>query len=501
MNKVYLVGAGPGDVGLLTLKAVDALSKAEVLVYDRLAEEKILSFAPETAERIYVGKASSNHAMRQEDINRLLANKAKEGKTVVRLKGGDPFVFGRGGEEALYLKEENVPFEIVPGVTSAIAAAAYAGIPVTHRNVAASFAVVTGHEDPNKENSSINWACLATATDTLVFLMGIENLPKITKKLMENGRAGNTPAAFVRWGTRSEQETLITTLENAAEDVAKNGLKPPAVFVLGNVVNLRNELRWFDNENRPLFGKRILVTRARAQASALTEKLEELGAWVTEAPVIKIAEPSDNYQKLDNALSKINGYSWIIFTSVNGVRHFFARLQKAKLDSRALHNAKIAAIGTATAAELLIYGIVADLCPDEFRAEGIIDALNGKVNESDNILIPRAEVARETLVDSLKDFGAKVEVAAAYKTVEDEQNGEKLREKLLSGEIDVVTFTSSSTVKNFVKLIGGAELLQNVKTACIGPVTAETLKNYGVTADVVAKEYTIPGLVEVLREL
>ncbi|MBR3622875.1 MAG: uroporphyrinogen-III synthase, partial [Selenomonadaceae bacterium] len=360
---------------------------------------------------------------------------------------------------------------------------------------------VTGHEDPNKENSSINWACLATATDTLVFLMGIENLPKITKKLMENGRAGNTPAAFVRWGTRSEQETLVTTLENAAEDVAKNGLKPPAVFVLGNVVNLRNELRWFDNENRPLFGKRILVTRARAQASALTEKLEELGARVTEAPVIKIAEPSDNYQKLDNALSRINGYSWIIFTSVNGVRHFFARLQKAKLDSRALHNAKIAAIGTATAAELLVYGIVADLCPDEFRAEGIIDALNGKVNESDNILIPRAEVARETLADSLKDFGAKVEVAAAYKTVEDEQNGEKLREKLLSGEIDVVTFTSSSTVKNFVKLIGGAELLQNVKTACIGPVTAETLKNYGVTADVVAKEYTIPGLVEVLREL
>lgn len=501
MGKVYLVGAGPGDVGLLTLKAVVALSKAEVLVYDRLAEEKILSFAPETAERIYVGKASSNHAMRQEDINRLLANKAKEGKTVVRLKGGDPFVFGRGGEEALYLKEENVPFEIVPGVTSAIAAAAYAGIPVTHRNVAASFAVVTGHEDPNKENSSINWTCLATATDTLVFLMGIENLPKITKKLMENGRAGNTPAAFVRWGTRPEQETLITTLENAAEDVAKNGLKPPAVFVLGNVVNLRNELRWFDNENRPLFGKRILVTRARAQASALTEKLEELGARVTEAPVIKISEPSDNYLGLDNALSRINGYSWIIFTSVNGVRHFFARLQKAKLDSRALYNAKIAAIGTATAAELLVYGIVADLCPDEFRAEGIIDALKGKVNESDNILIPRAEVARETLVDSLKDFGAKVEVAAAYKTVKDEQNGEKLREKLLSGEIDVVTFTSSSTVKNFVKLIGGAELLQNIKTACIGPVTAETLKNYGVTADVVAKEYTIPGLVEVLREL
>lgn len=493
MGIVYLVGAGPGDVGLLTLKAVDALKKAEVLVYDRLAEEKILSFAPNDCEKIYVGKASSNHAMKQDDINNLLVQKAKEGKTVVRLKGGDPFVFGRGGEEALALKEANAPFVIVPGVTSAIAAAAYAGIPVTHRKIAASFAVVTGHEDPTKADSSIRWKELATATDTVVFLMGVENLPKITKKLIENGRDKNTSAALVRWGTRAEQEVLITTVENAAKDAEKAGLKPPAVFIVGEVVKLREKLQWFDAS--PIFGKRILVTRARAQASALTELLYEKGASVIEAPTIKIEPPSDNYAAIDAAIQNIEKFSYLIFTSVNGVREFFNRLCLAKKDARALANVKIAAIGKVTAESLLSYGIIPDIVPKEFRAEGLIDALKDKVGENDNILIPRAEAAREILPKSLTKLGAKVTVAPVYETVTETENGEKIREMLLNNEPDIVTFTSSSTVTNLLKLIGDANLLKGVKTACIGPVTAETLKKAGIEPAIVAEEYTIEGLV------
>jgi len=496
MGIVYLVGAGPGDVGLLTLNAVEALKKADVLVYDRLAEERILDYAPKEAERIYVGKASSNHAMKQEDINSLLVKKAKEGKTVVRLKGGDPFVFGRGGEEALTLKEENIPFVIVPGVTSAIAAAAYAGIPVTHRGVATSFAVVTGHEDPSKEESSIRWRNIATATDTLVFLMGVENLPKITKKLMENGRDKDTPAALVRWGTRANQEVLVTTVETAAKDVERTGLKPPAVFVVGNVVKLREQLAWFDSS--PLFGKRVLVTRARSQASALTKLLEEHGANVTEAPTIKITPPSDDYNALDTALRSVEKYSWLIFTSANGVNEFFKRLRRQNKDSRALGNIKVAVIGKATAAELLNYGITADVMPKEFRAEGLIDALKGRITASDNILIVRAEEARKILPESLKNMDVNVEVVPAYKTVTETENAENLRKKLSNKEIDIVTFTSSSTVTNLIKLIGGADLLKNVKTACIGPVTAETLERVGVKADVVAKEYTIEGLVKAI---
>ena len=322
-GKVFLVGAGPGDWRLTTLKTADALKIADVVIYDRLADERILGFAPKTAEFIYVGKASSNHTMKQGDINQLICDKALEGKNVVRLKGGDPFVFGRGGEEALLLKENNVPFEIVPGVTSAISVPAYAGIPVTHRAVATSFAVVTGHEDPTKGESNMRWDKLATATDTIVFLMGVENLPKICAKLMEFGRDGNTPAAVIRWGTKACQETLITTVANAAADVQAAGLKPPAIFIVGDVVKLRKEIAWFDNlAYRPLFGKTVLVTRARAQASALTSRLEELGANVMEMPAIELAEPDDKFAALDAAIGELETYNWLIFTSANGVDRF-----------------------------------------------------------------------------------------------------------------------------------------------------------------------------------
>lgn len=496
---VYLVGAGPGDYRLISMKAVDCLKMADVVVYDRLADDRILRWAPETAEYIYVGKASSNHTMKQEDINQLLVDKAKEGKCVVRLKGGDPFVFGRGGEEGLLLRQNKLPFEIVPGITSAISVPAYAGIPVTHRAVATSFAVVTGHEDPTKGQSNMRWEHLATGVDTLVFLMGVANLPHITSKLIENGRSADTPAAVIRWGTKPEQRTLITTVGKAAEDVAKHGIKPPAIFIVGEVVNLRDSLQWFDNlSQRPLFGKKILVTRARSQASQLTAKLENLGAEVMETPAIALADPADNYAALDKALDHVADYHWLIFTSANGVERFFARLFKSGKDARALGYAKLAAIGSATAEKLRQYGLVADVIPQEYRAEGVVEALKGKLPPHAKILLPRAEEAREVLPDTLREMGAEVEVAPAYRTVCGQVDGEALAAELKEGRIDMVTFTSSSTVKNLVKIIGSAEALKGVKTACIGPVTADTAKSLGIEPDIIAKEYTIDGLVEAI---
>ena len=369
---VYLVGAGAGDVGLLTVKARDVLEIADVVIYDRLADEKILNYAPD-AKKIYVGKAAGQHTLTQDEINRVLVDEGRKNKVVVRLKGGDPFVFGRGGEEALYLRENQLNFEIISGVTSAVAVPAYAGIPVTHRGIAASFTVVTGHEDPTKAESSVNWKNLATGADTLIFLMGMANLSKITAKLIENGRNKNTPAAVIRNGTKFSQEVLVTTLENAADDVSAKKLKPPAIFIVGEVVKLRGNLNWFDN--KILFGKKILNTRARLQASKLTSKLENLGAEVIEFPTIKITAPTDNFAKLDAAIKTLSSYDWIIFTSTNGVEKFFERLKTFKLDVRTFATAKVAAIGSSTAAKLESYGIIADLIPKEFRAESLIDSL------------------------------------------------------------------------------------------------------------------------------
>ena len=502
---VYLVGAGPGDYRLISLKAVDCLKAAEVVVYDRLADPRILQWAPDEAEYIYVGKASSQHTMKQEDISQLLVDKARAGKTVVRLKGGDPFVFGRGGEEALLLRENNLPFEIVPGITSAISVPAYAGIPVTHRGVATSFAVVTGHEaggeDEKKGESNMRWDKLSTGVDTLVFLMGVANLPHITEQLISHGRPADTPAALIRWGTKPEQRVLETTVGTAAEDVAKAGLKPPAVFIVGEVVKLRESLKWFDDaESRPLFGKRILVTRARSQASKLTAALEQMGAQVIEAPAIELQAPADDYAALDRALGHLQDYKWLIFTSANGVEHFFKRLALGGEDTRALGYARIAAIGAATAAKLTEYGIRADVVPGEYRAEAVLEALQGKLPPRAEILIPRAEEAREILPDTLRAQGHRVDVVPAYRTVQAEADGASLREQMEGGKIDLVTFTSSSTVTNLLKIIGDAGPLRQVKTACIGPVTAETARKKGIEPDIVAEEYTINGLVKAIAE-
>ncbi len=496
-GKVFLVGAGPGDYRLASLKALDCIRRADTIVYDRLADSRLLREARTDVELIYVGKASSDHTMRQEDINQLLVDQALAGKTVVRLKGGDPFVFGRGGEEALKLKAAGVLFEIVPGITSAISVPAYAGIPVTHRGVAASFAVVTGHEDPDKGESSIRWDKLATSVDTLVFLMGVENLPHITAKLIANGRLESTPAAVIRWGTKPEQQTLVTTIGRAAEEAVRQGIKPPAIFIVGDVVNLREQLAWFDK--RPLFGKRVLVTRAREQASILTEKLEALGAECLEAPAIKIVPP-ESFAALDAAIDNLIAYQWLIFTSVNGVDAFYRRLEAAGLDSRALAGLQIVAIGSQTADRLRANGIQADVVPLEFRAEGIVAAMKNRLQPGAKVLIARAAVARDVLPTQLREMGAAVDVVDAYRTEIGEADGAYLARELAAGRIDLITFTSSSTVTNLLDILGpqGVTLVSQAKTACIGPVTAMTCQEHGITTDCIAGEYTIQGLVDAI---
>ena len=499
-GKVFLVGAGPGDYRLLTLKACDCLKIADTVVYDRLADKRILQYASGKAELIYVGKASSQHTMTQDKISQLLVDLAKAGKTVVRLKGGDPFVFGRGGEEALLLQENDLPFEIVPGVTSAISVPAYAGIPVTHRGVAASFSVITGHEDPTKEASDINWKSLATATDTLVFLMGVANLSTIAAQLINNGRKADTPVAIIRWGTKPGQKVWISTLAAVADMAQREGIKPPCIILVGEVVKLRQSLTWFDNvAMKPLFGKRVLVTRARTQASKLTAALEEMGAECIEAPVIAVADPRDGYQELDGAIDRLAEYQWIIFTSTNGVEHFWSRLEYKKRDARALYGKKVCAIGAATAQALAEHGIRADVVPARYQAEGIVEALKNELAAGDNILIPRAAVARELLPAALSATGANVDVVPAYETIMGDLAADDLNEQLKKGDIDVITFTSSSTVVNLLKIVPSVELLKNVRLAAIGPVTAETMGKYGLRADIVAEEYTIEGLVESIR--
>ena len=498
---VYLVGAGPGDYRLISVKACDCLKKADVVVYDRLADERILGYASKDAEYIYVGKASSRHTMKQGDINQLLVDKAKEGKCVVRLKGGDPFVFGRGGEEALLLEENGLPFEIVPGITSAVSVPAYAGIPVTHRGIAASFAVITGHEDPTKGGSDLRWDKLSTGVDTLVFLMGVANLPHITKQLMANGRPGDTPAAVIRWGTKPEQRVLLTTVAKAAGDVERAKLQPPAIFIVGDVVNLREKLKWFDREDtHPLFGKTVLVTRAREQASKLSRKLEALGAKCLEVPSIRLREPSDHYAAVDGAISHLSDYHWVIFTSTNGVSRFFERLAQAGKDARAFGCAKIVAIGSSTEEELRRHGLRADIVPKEFRAEGILEAMRDKVSEGMKILLPRAQEAREILPESLRRLGADVEVTPVYETVAACEDGTELNEKLRNGEIDLVTFTSSSTVTNLIQALGSVDALKYAKTAAIGPITAETCRKHGIEPDITAEEYTIDGLIRSIQD-
>jgi len=495
---VYLIGAGPGDPGLFTIKGMKTLAKADVVVYDRLIGQEILDYARSDAELIYVGKASSDHAMPQDEINRLLVEKAQEGKIVARLKGGDPFVFGRGGEEALYIHEHGLGFEIVPGITSAVAVPAYAGIPVTHRDATSSFAVITGHEKPGKAVSSIQWDKIATGIGTLVFLMGVENLEFIVTNLVNAGRSQDTPVALIRRGTFLDQEVLSGTLANIVALVQQADFKPPAIIIVGETVNLRNELKW--RENSPLWGAKILVTRARAQASELVERIRDQGGEAIEFPSIEIIKEAD-LNALYAAFQVISDYGWIIFTSVNAVDIFFEELGGMGIDIRQLQGIKICAIGPATAAQLMKRGLVVDLMPEEYRAEGIIMELNTLIKPGERILLPRARGARDILPVSLQQLGAIVDEVLIYQAAPASHINPANLQRIRDGEVDYITFTSSSTVSNFVNIVGPQYVNtfnNRVKVACIGPITARTAEEHGFTVDIMPDQYTIEALLEAI---
>ena len=496
--KVYLVGAGPGDPGLITVKGKECIQSADVIIYDYLAHPSLLKYARKSAELIYVGKKGGDHTLSQDQINDLLVEKAKPGTTVTRLKGGDPYIFGRGGEEAEVLMQNGISFEIVPGVTSAIAAPAYAGIPLTHRDYTSTVAFVTGHEDPTKDESSIDWASLAKGIGTLVFFMGVKNLPNIIRQLTANGKPKDTPVALVRWGTTPRQVTVSGTLENIVDRVKAAGLKAPAIIVVGEVVGLRDTLKWF--EDRPLLGKRIVVTRARQQASDLIKYLTDLGAECLECPTIKIMPPEDE-APLKQAIQNLANYDWIVFTSVNGVAYFFEYLFADHRDVRALNQLRTAAIGPATAKRLLEFGLKSDIVPETYRAESVVEAFSKEDIKNKKILLPRAAEARPVLPVELNKMGADVDEVSAYQTIKDLDNAEALINGLEEKTIDMVTFTSSSTVKNFKALLPVdkfKQLIKGISVASIGPITTDTAKELGLTVDITAAEFTIPGLCDAI---
>ena len=498
---VYLIGAGPGDPGLITVKALEKIRTSDAIIYDYLANESLIREAKPTAELIYVGKKGSAHTLEQSEINELLVRKAMEGKSVARLKGGDPYVFGRGGEEAEVLDHANVPFEVIPGVTSAVAAPAYAGIPVTHRDHASMVTFITGHEDPTKEDSAIDWTILARNPGTLVFLMGVKNLRNISKSLIENGKAADTPAALVRWGTTSRQVSLISTLGDIPFEAERTGMSAPAVLVVGSVVSLHDKLAWF--ECKPLFGKRILVTRSREQSRRMAELIGEIGGEAVLFPTIRIMPP-DSFEQLDEAIQEINRFDWVIFTSINGVDRFFRRFFELREDIRDMAGPKIAAIGPVTARAIQELGLKVNRLAKQFTAEGLLVLFSPEEVSGKRFLIPRAEKAREVLPQGLVEWGAHVEVVPVYRTGFPEDAEIQTVRKMLETEfLNVVTFTSSSTVTHFVEMLNMKnlpEILRGVVIASIGPVTSATLRENGLSVDVEAEEYTIDGLVKALSD-
>jgi len=492
----YLAGAGPGDLGLVTLRTRECIERAEVIVYDYLCNPQMLRWAKDDAERIYVGKKAGAHTMAQPEINALLVEKVKAGKIVVRLKGGDPFLFGRGGEEAEALAAAKLPFEIVPGVTSALSAPAYAGIPVTHRDHNAQLTIFTGHEDPTKPGSTLDYAKLATQPGTKVMLMGVERIDEITKELIVNGMPAETPVALVRWGTTGRQQTVRGTVKTIARVVAEAQFKAPAVAVFGEVVKLRDSLNWF--EKRPIFGKRVVVTRTRKQAGALSARLSELGADVLELPTIRI-EPPENLREFAELVRDAHTYEWLVFTSPNGVEAFFNMFFRIYDDAREIGGVRIAAIGPATAAAVKRYRLKVDLQPEDFVAEGIIKEFE-KEGSVDNLklLIVRATVTREVLARELTKRGAIVDEAFAYRTVPETDDVVGAAADFRENGADIITFTSSSTVENFLAL--KLPLPPTVKFASIGPITSKTMREHGLKVDVEAKSYDIPGLVKAIQD-
>ena len=486
-GKVYLVGGGPGDPDLITVKGHAILELAEVIVYDNLISRELLGLAPK-ALHIYAGKKKSDHAMPQEEICALLVQHAREGKRVVRLKGGDPFIFGRGGEEMEALTEAGIPYEVVPGVTAALGIAAYNGVPLTHRDHTSVVSFVTGH-NPDQ----IDWNKVGHA-ETLVLYMGLSNLTEIARRLIEAGRNPATPAMAVRWATRATQSTIVGTLATLPALVEQARMKPPATIVIGEVVGLREKLNWY--ERLPLFGKKIVITRAAAQSATLGHRLHELGADVVELPVIAFAPPLDP-GPLDQALANLQTYDWLIFTSANGVRYFLERLDQSPFDLRSLR-AKLCAIGPATARELEALHLKVDVIPEEYVAESLVAAMRTFELEVKRVLIPRAAVARDVVPDALRAMGAAVDVVETYRTVVPAASEAKAKELFESArKPDWITFTSSSTVKNFLSLAGTGSLT-GVHVASIGPVTSDTARMHGLTVDAEAQPHTIDGLIQAI---
>ena len=488
-GRVWLVGAGPGDPGLLTLKGERAIAECDVLVYDSLASNAIVATAPPACEKIFVGKSAGRHTRTQEEITALLIARGRDGRRVVRLKGGDVFVFGRGGEEAADLRAAGIPFEVVPGVTSAIAVPAYAGIPITHRDHNTSFTIVTGHEDPTDGGSSLDFAKLANPRQTLVFLMAMRTLAGIVAKLQEHGMPGDMPVAVVREGTLPTQTTVVGTLATIVADVAAAQIASPAVVVIGTVVNERERIRWFDDHS--LFGKRVLVTRARESADAFAAKLRERGAEPVIAPTIAIGPPDDP-APARTATAVLDTYAWVVFTSQNGVDACFAALRATAGDARRFGRAKVAAIGPKTAARLESFGIRPDYVPDEFVAERVASGLLERTGDAARILVYGAQEMRDVVARTLREAGRHVDAVAAYKTshVVDPELA------VLAETTDVWTFTSASTVAAFVENVPGAgDLAQTKIVACIGPVTADAARERGLSVDVVAHDYTADGLI------
>ncbi|MFA5192876.1 MAG: uroporphyrinogen-III C-methyltransferase [Verrucomicrobiia bacterium] len=496
---VYLVGAGPGDAGLLTLRGAECLREAEVVVYDYLANTALLRWCPPETEIIYAGKSGSRHELEQHEINALLVAKAKEGKRVVRLKGGDPYIFGRGGEEAEALVAEGLAFEEVPGVSSAVAAPAYAGIPVTHRGLTSAVTILTGHEDPTKPETAIDWELLGKLDSTKVILMGVGNVGKIAEALRRHAPA-DTPVAMIRWGTTGHQQTLTGTLADIATRAEQAQFKPPAVIVIGKVVGLRDRLNWF--ETKPLFGRRVVVTRTREQASELSRRLQDLGAEAMEIPTIKILPPKSD-KILREAIEGIGEYDWLVFTSPNGVEHFFRVFFKVYRDIREIGAVKIAAIGPATAERLETLHLQVDLQPEKFVAEEILKAFEKNFDiENQRFLLPRADLARDALPEGLEALGAIVDRVECYRTVSETADESGNLARLLTEGADVITFTSSSTVENFCNLLDLRDLLgkfPRLKLASIGPVTSETLRKRGFNVDVEAAQHDISGLTEAVK--
>lgn len=503
-GKVYLVGAGPGDPRLITIRGRQCIEQCTAIVYDRLASPRLLRYAPANAKRVYVGKLPDRHTMKQEEINQLLVDLALEGHIVTRLKGGDPTIFGRVGEEAGLLRENGIDFEIIPGITSAISVPAYAGIPVTHRDHASSLSIITGHESPDKLDVSIYWEKVTNATGTLLFLMGVAKIDYIASQLMKYGRKSDTPVALVRWGTTPEQETLVGTLGTIAQQVAATGFKSPAIIIVGDVVKQRDQLQWY--EQMPLFGLRILVTRARSQASQFADLIEELGGEPCEFPVIEVqkSDKPDQLQGIKLALESAGQYDWLVFTSVNGVQYFFEWLKELRVDIRAFYRAKIAAVGPKTNEALNDLGLIVDHQASRYDAEGLIESLSQLVSSGEKILLPRGDLARSLLPEQLRKIGVDADEISVYETVIAQTQEPIVFDWLQEKHIHAITFTSSSTVENLITVLkqGGIEdpitLLKRYPLVSIGPITSDTIRSYGLEVAFEAQEATIESLTEAL---